>query len=617
MKKRLIVLLPLLFLVSCGENSSATTSSSNKESETTTTETPNVINPEFLGVTMSPDYPSIDKSISYTSFYFDSESGNDSNDGLSEDKPKKTLQAASSLAKGIIESKPTKLLFKAGSTFNGKLTLERYKAKKESPLIVDSYARNEENKYAKIIGNENDNCVEVKASNIRLSGFELTAPLGFRGIHVTTAKKGVMENIVIRDNYLHDLNFNLGSYTLPTDLTDLDAQTVQDICPDSRFSYNCGGIIFEASTPIAKGPSWYENIWVEDNIIDRVARTGIWVFSNWAMRPGIDWGNNPYFNDEIGWYHHSNVNIRRNELNYSGGDSIIIGATVGGFIEANRSIHGHVLSRPNYYCAAIWSHSCKNFTFQFNEACYTHTKRDGQGFDIDIGNSNITFQYNYAHHNDGGGLLLCNTTTNVVQFTEDGEMIFDEDGLPVTKKTMAPWHDVIVKNNVFTDNNNGNVIFSGTVNNIDFSNNTVIMGGDIVNQKVIDTKDFYTGIPGTNWEIRNNIFAMRKQTTARFEMAFSKEFNLINNVYYNFDDTIPGIVKDLGETSFINENPKFVSMDANIGYESIYNFIPQSSKMFEGGTTLEKMLRFDLNGNDVSSLRYYGAFGTTAKGDFQ
>ncbi|MDY2913058.1 MAG: right-handed parallel beta-helix repeat-containing protein [Candidatus Enteromonas sp.] len=607
----------LLFSLASCEGGNSSTDESISDSVAESQEVTPPVDPTFLGVELAPKYPEIAASISYTSYYFDAEKGNDGNDGLTPENPKKTLGAASSIAKTVTADVPTKLLFKAGSTFQGKLTLERYKASAESPLIVSSYGVSEEFPYAVIKGNDNDTAVEVKASNIRVSGLEITAPLGYRGIHVTTASRGAMENIVIHDNYLHDLNFNLGDAVLPTDLEELDGQTVQSICPDSRFSYNCGGIIFEANTPIAKGPSWYENVWISNNKVERVTRTGIWVFSNWAQRPGIDWGNNPYYSDEIGWYPHKNVNIVGNQILYSGGDGIILGATVGGYIESNTSLHAQVLGRPNYYCAAIWCHSCKDLVFQFNESAYTHTARDGQGFDIDIGNSNILFQYNYAHHNDGGGLLCCNTKTNLIQYTEDGEMVFDEDGLPVVVKTMAPWHDVTIKNNVFSDNDNGNLILSGTVDDVDFSNNTVVMGGDFVNQKIMDTKDFYTGIPGDRWSFRNNIFAMRKKNTIRFEMAFSKTFEYENNVYFNFDETIPGIMKGFGEDHYVDADPQFVKNEAGIGFENVFHFIPQNPAMFEGGSTLPVMLLYDLNGNDVSDLRYYGAFGTTSQGDFQ
>ncbi len=612
------MLLPvfLLALSSCqsggGVTSSSSVSPSSDDSSSESSEAP-VVDPVFVDAKKSPDYPAISKDIVYLTYYFDSEGGNDTNDGLTPETAKKSLSAASSIAKSVTSSNPTKILFKAGSSYTGKLTFEKFKAEDASPLIVDVYGQTDEAKYCKITGLANDSCIEVKASNIRLGGFELTSPNGFRGIHVTTPSKGAMKNVVIHDNYIHDINFLLGDVVLPTDQSELDLSTIRSICPDERFSYNCGGVVFEADTPLAKGPSWYEGIWIDDNVIERVARTGIWVFSNWAQRPGIDWGSNPYYSDEIGWYPHHNVNVRGNDILYSGGDGVIVGASIDGFIEYNRCLHAQTLPRPNYVCAGIWSHSCQNFVFQFNESAYTHTARDGEGFDIDIGNSNILFQYNYAHHNDGGGVLCCNTTTNLVKYDEEGEMVLDEDGLPIIEKTMAPWHDITIKNNVFADNSNGNIIYSGTVNDIDFSNNTIIMSGEIANERVIDTKDFLTGIPGDRWTMSNNIFYMRKTNTVRFEMSFSKTFDFDNNIYYGFDSSVEETMKDLGEGQFKKVDPKFKSDIANLGFDTVYDFIPQETSLFQGANSLKTMLRYDLNGNDVSSLRYYGAFGSSKK----
>lgn len=603
-----------LALVACGGTTPDSSSKTEDPNDTSSTVTPEPIVTEFIDAKVSPSYPTISDEIAYTTYYFDSAIGSDSNDGLSMEKPKKSLAAASSIVSSLKENDPTKILFKAGSSYVGNFTLENFKAADASPLIVDVYGKDEQNQYCKIEGRPNEDVINVRASNIRLGGFELTSPYGDRGIHVTTAKAGAMKNIVIHDNYIHDVNFVLGDHILPTDNSELDSTAIQEICPDNRWSYSCGGIIFEALTPIAKGPSWYENVWIDDNLIERVARTGIWVFSNWVQRPGIDWGNNPYYSDEIGWYPHKRVNVRGNEILFSGGDGVILGATEDGFIEYNRCIHAQSLPRPNSVCAGIWSHSCKNLVFQFNEAAYTHTTRDGQGFDIDIGNSNVLFQYNYSHHNDGGGLLCCNTQTQLVKYDKDGEMVLDEDGLPIFETVMGPWHDITVKNNVFSDNNNGNMIYSGTVNDIDFSNNTIVMGGDVANQKVIDTKDFLTGIPGDRWNMSNNIFYMRKRNSVRWEMSFSKTFNFENNVYYNFDDAVEQEMAEFGETAFINEDPKFVSDEATLGYDSVYHFIPTSSKMFEGGIDLKTMLTYDLNGNDVRALRYFGAFGTAKKG---
>lgn len=614
-----VLLFTSLLLAACNNNTSSLVDSSQFASENTSTEESSSsstidessnseeITTEYIDKKISPNYSQISEEIEYTTYYFDSINGSDSNSGLSSENAKKTLTAANSIIKSVVASKPTKVLFKANTTYEGNLMVANFISNDESPLIISTYGEGEK---AKIIGPENGTCIDIKSSNVRVSNLECTSPKGFRGIHVNTAKKGAMKNIVVSNCYIHDINFDQSMAKLPDNNQMPDSNTVQMICPDSRFSYSCGGIIFEANTPLAKGASWYENIWIDDNVVERVTRTGIWIFSNWAQRPGVDWGHNPYYDDDTNWYPHKNVYIRRNDVLFSGGDGIIMGACLDSFIEGNYCYNAQILGRPNYYCAGIWSHSCKNLVFQYNEASYTHTKRDGQGFDIDIGNSNILFQYNYSHHNDGGGLLCCNTATNLVKYTKDGEMIVDEDGIPVTEKIMAPWHDIIIKNNIFADNQTADLILSGTVNDVKFENNTVIKTGEIANERIFDTKDFYTGIPGDRWNFSNNLFYLRKANTARFNMAFSKNYTFDDNLYYGFDEAFKAEVKEYGETNYVEINPNFENPLASDGYDSVKNFIPRENKIFESAKSLASMLKYDILGNDVTNKKYYGAYGT-------
>ena len=606
----ILSVLALSLIFSCCGTGTNDASESGEKSYTENSSAENPVTTDYIDDVKSPDYPEISETVDYTVYYIDSENGNDANDGLSEATAKASVSAANGIVKSLEKEKPAKILFKAGTEYSETFKAEGFEAEETSPLIIGAYGKTEEDKYARINGPVNGNCVEVKCGNIRISDLECTAPLGYRGIHVTTSRRGAMKNIVIANNWLHDINFDTSEVSLPSDGSMPGSSEVQTMCPDGRFSYNCGGIIFEANTPKAKGESWYENVWIDDNTVERVARTGIWVFSNWAQRPGVDWGSNPYFDDETNWFHHSNVNIRGNTISYSGGDGIILGVTVGAFIEYNTCYHAQILGRPNYYCAGIWSHSCKNLVFQYNEAAYTHTGRDGQGFDIDIGNSDVLFRYNYSHHNDGGGLLCCNTATNLVQYDANGEMLRDEDGLPVTKKVMGPWSDVIIKNNVFADNSVADLILSGTVNNVWFDNNTVVKSGVVANERIFDTKDFYTGIPGDNWRFSNNIFYMRKTNSSRFAMEFSKNYAFENNLYYGFSDTFETYMREeIGEKKYVSFDPRFTSTEAGTGYSYAKTFIPENAAVYDGAEALEKMIGEDFLGFDVREIKYYGAFG--------
>ena len=234
---------------------------------------------------------------------------------------------------------------------------------------------------------------------------------------------------------------------------------------------------------------------------------------------------------------------------------------------------------------------------------------------LDIGNSNILFQYNYSHHNDGGGVLCCHTSTNIAQYDKEGNLVLDEDGLPIIEKRFSDWSNIIIRNNVFADNDVADLILSGPVRDVWFENNTVIKSGIIENEKIVDTKDFGgTMLPGENFNISNNIFYSRKENTARFAMEFTKSYNIDNNVYYGFGDAFETYMRDeIGEENYISIDPGFGSdLAANIGYESAMVFVPTNAALFANAKTLEEMLKYDFAGKDVEGEHYYGAFGTAA-----
>lgn len=562
----------------------------------------------------SENYAEISDDAIYKEYYFDSENGNDLNDGTKL-SPKKSMLEAKSIISKVKEEEPTKILFKAGSEYSGTFYIEDFAANEETPLIVDVYDETEANKYVKFIAPSGGDAVVIRNGNARISGLECTGVTGYRGIHILTKKAGALKNLVISGNYIHDINFNLGNLEIPEDGSTFDLATVKEICSNNRFLHTLGGIIVEAETSKAVGPSWYENLWIENNFIEQVARVGIWVFSNWSYRPGITWGVNPYYNDEIGWYPHSKVYIRDNFTNYTGGDGIILGATIGGIIERNTTYHAQFLGRAGYPSAGIWTHSCKDTVIQYNEAAFTHTEYDGQGFDIDIGNSNILFQYNYSHHNVGGGLLCCNTTSDVVQYDVNGERIDDEEGVPVMVRTLGDWHDAIIRNNVFADNGVADLILSGKVDKVRFENNTVICPDNPVEKKyrMIDTKDFNgTNSPALDWKLTNNIFYMRTPQKLRNDMNLSftipGRWKCDNNIFYGFEEDFYTNLGSHSEVSnMLRINPEFESNIAEKGYENAKKLFPKNLKIKSGGSKLNSANKFDFNGTSVEGIQYYGA----------
>ncbi len=581
------------------------------------------VDTEYEDFGYSPDYFEISDSVEYQTYYFDSKVGSDENDGLSQNAPKQSLEEINRLILEVTEETPVKFLIKAGSEYEGQLYVAEFEASEEAPLIIDTYAASDNNKYAKIVGLDDSSCVVVGNSNVRISGLECTGQKTYRGIEVKPVMEGVMENVVISGNYCHDLNFDVsnienGLSGLPELGTAPSDAMLRLICPDERYSYQSGGIIAEANTPKWMGASWFENFWIENNIIERVARTGIWVFSNWTYRPGCDWGNNPYYSDEVNYYPHHNVTIRNNYISHAGGDSIVMGAVDGGYIEGNTSMYAQYLGRPGFYNAGIWTHSCKNIVFQKNEAAYTYMQNgagDGEGFDIDIGCSDIIFQYNYSHHNEGGGILMCNHSTWLVKYDENGEYIRDADGLP-TRENIAPyWTDVTIRNNVFADNGGSVIVCGGYVNNFHFENNTVVIPGNSDLDKILTSHDLKnTGLPGEGWVLQNNIFISRGGHMATFDTSFSQGCTFDSNVFWNFPDTFEESVKnEHGEDmrNFILADPG-ISLDtlAENGLVSMNAFKPSGTEMLKGALSLEKMSLYDAEGVDATGKQYFGAYST-------
>ena len=153
----------------------------------------------------APAYEEISDTQKYTSYYFDSENGDDKNDGLSETAPKRTVSAANALIKGVEEEKPVQMLFKAGTEYGEELRIVSFRAAEETPLLIGAYGQSEENEYAKFTAEPY--CVEISGSNVRVEGLETQSRTARRGIYVYTSEAGATKNIVLRNNYIHDVNF--------------------------------------------------------------------------------------------------------------------------------------------------------------------------------------------------------------------------------------------------------------------------------------------------------------------------------------------------------------------------------------------------------------------------
>lgn len=571
------------------------------------------IQTKYEGEIMSPDYDVVDET-QYTVYYFDAENGNDSNDGKSESSPKKSISELNRMIARADADSPTKFMLKGGSVFKGSINLQYTEASEETPLIIDSYGEGR----AVIDGNGEYQAVLVSVGNLRVRNLEITNPKGFVGIYVYLIHAGALKNLVISGCDIHDVNWNWTSEKTPEQIIEegsLGNFDVQGVCPNDRYVYERGGIIFNTHADVDIGASWYENIWVEDNHVARVARSGMFFTSMWIRSPSTGWGVNRYVSDDNGWFPSKNVFIRDNFVEYTGGDNIVLLGSVDSFIERNTGYHSNFLGRSGYANAGIWPINVRNVVIQYNEAAYSHLENgavDGEGFDLDIGCKDVLFQYNYAHDNAGGGLLVCNAASEIYILDENGNYTFDENGKPIKKYVDGDWTNVIVRNNLFVNNgqSSGNPAFlvaSSSCKNMYVYNNIVIMRTDLMAQPLITSGNFAsTAELPTGFVFKNNIFYSPVQSYGSIGLENMRDYTFENNVYYNLSEELLGLVQD--KSAITQKDPQFTIPQNLDGYDKVNEFIPANEMMFTGGSQLERMLSKDLAGQDAEGIFYFGAF---------
>ena len=166
-----------------------------------------------------------------------------------------------------------------------------------------------------------------------------------------------------------------------------------------------GGI---SALTLGRKSDGYDDLLIQGNTVTKSGRSGIVVL------------NNEYPNG-----YDRNVRITGNKVTKARGDSIILLGSKGSRIDDNVSANGADFwpcpqckgISPETANAGIWAIRSKGVRIDHNEVYGEHVKGgDGEGFDIDASAVDVVFEYNYAHDNQGGGVLLCGSKNATVRF---------------------------------------------------------------------------------------------------------------------------------------------------------------------------------------------------------
>ncbi|HBY60803.1 MAG TPA: xylose ABC transporter [Solibacterales bacterium] len=297
-----------------------------------------------------------------TEYYVDASAGDDGNSGETSAAAWRSLDKVNAA-----QFRPgDRVLFRAGQTWRGQLVLSSSGAE-GAPIVVDRHGEGPRpridagGRFDDAVRLYNVEWVEVRNLEVTNTGPEAAER---RGVHIFVDNFGTARHIVIAGLYIHDVN-------------------------GTNKKKDNGGIIFRTNGN--RTPSRFDGLVIERNIVWRVDRSAIAAQS--------------YHWPRTRWFPSLNVVIRDNYVADIGGDGIVPWATDGALIEHN--IARDCNRRANTYNAGIWPWSTDNSLFRWNEAAFTRTTLDGQGFDSDYNSRNTIFEYNYSHDNEGGFLLIC------------------------------------------------------------------------------------------------------------------------------------------------------------------------------------------------------------------
>ncbi len=209
------------------------------------------------------------------------------------------------------------------------------------------------------------------------------------GLDVELLDFGQATGFEVTGLYIHDV---LGAAEVPW-------------TPDEDNCLASGGICFDVLDSDAR--STYSDVEISFNTIRHVNRIGIALRSGTNERPE---GRNDGFANWSPW---NPFSIHDNFLTDIGGDGMIVSMASGSTVDHNtveRSGSELGEDRLNGPTAALWAWAADRVTFAYNHVFGTERhldNGDGTAFDADHSSTEMVFEHNLSHDNQGGFLMFC------------------------------------------------------------------------------------------------------------------------------------------------------------------------------------------------------------------
>lgn len=313
-------------------------------------------------------------------FYLSASAGNDTNDGLSPSTAWQTLSKANSLSLLPGDS----LLFQAGDTFSGKLSIMNEGGSESSPILISQYGEGEK----PII----DGIGYTASIHIQNSGYLHLSQLEIKndgGPPQAGESTQLRQGIYIENTFTDGTTFD--HYYLDN-LTFRNIYPTDQITDDDQTGVNAYAIRTSGSWGDNINPTRFNDFRIENCFFTRTGRHAV-------LLTAIN-----------------ELEIRNNLFEHVGGAGMVIGNnSTNILVEKNITNYtGSSLdSRMAGRGSGIWAFRTKNLVVQHNKFMHARGIKDSFGMHIDIGNQNVVYQYNYSEDNEGGFAEILGANVNV------------------------------------------------------------------------------------------------------------------------------------------------------------------------------------------------------------
>ena len=540
---------------------------------------------EAKNVTAKVTYKDVQKTSSFVvelgsgiNYYVDASSGDDSNDGISETTPWKTIDKVNT----VIFQPGDKILFKSGEEWIGALKPQG-SGVDGAPIIISSYG---EGKKPLLKPGKN-----WTISHMNIANKIVRSPIVNNVITFNNQQYWEVNNLELWDpTYEQNSNTNVyrrGINISAQDTGDLNYFKFDNLIihgfrgPISNEGKSSGGIIMTVTTDLndssKRVPTAINNISITNCEMYDLGRSGVNFVSPWTTREGAKWNKyKPFGYKGLGaWKPYENFKLSNNTIYNIDGDGAIIDGCKDAIVDHN------TVYRTVYNCwygVGLFNWNSDNVTFEYNEVYESSPADallgagDGQGIEIDALNQNTLVQYNYLHNNAGGVFMWC-STEDLRAF--DGIFRYNISQNDGAKHGIIDWRP----------GHEGSMAY----------NNTIYLD-DSVDRKWMNND--YTG-GKSDAKFYNNIVVNKgKMTVDSFN---EKEIDYESNIFTGFDK-VPS-----NDSTIIQEDPMFVA--AGTGGKGIGSLV--GYKLESNSPAIDAGINIDNNGGKD----YFGIQFTDGKTD--